>query len=111
MGGRKISSKAKKWIDRVITHEPKTISKILDDLFMLIDLDNKTPFFYTKKTQYTNGRDLIPTTRELQYYLRRKYESVVLKNTYTPVLALHNNNKVRHYFRKEEQLWKKEQLQ
>tara|TARA_R110002020_G_scaffold370389_1_gene582048 strand:- start:300 stop:608 length:309 start_codon:yes stop_codon:yes gene_type:complete len=102
MGGRKISSKAKKWIDRVITHEPKTISKILDDLFMLIDLDNKTPFLYTKKTGYTGGRDLIPTTRELQSYLSRKYESIAIKNTYNPVFALHNNKKVKHYFRKEE---------
>ena len=100
--GKRLSSKSKIWIDRVITHEPKTISKILDDLFNLIQLDSKTPFCYTKNTRYSGGRELIPTTRELQYYLSRKYECIALRNTYNPVVALHNNNIVRHYFRKEE---------
>jgi len=96
--GKKLNSKSKIWVDMVITHEPKTISKILDDLYTLINVYNRT---VCKTKGYMTGR-FIPTTTELQYYLSKKYESVVLKNPSNPVVALHNNNKVRHYFRKEE---------
>ncbi len=93
-----MSNRAKKWIDDVITHEPKTVSKIIDDIYSLMGAYN----LKNRKQGYRTGSRILPTTTELRQYLSRNYESVVLINDYNPVLALHYRSKVRHYFRKEE---------
>tara|TARA_X000001382_G_scaffold67844_1_gene47116 strand:- start:706 stop:1014 length:309 start_codon:yes stop_codon:yes gene_type:complete len=102
MGGKKISSYAKEWIDKAITHEPKPVSKIIDDIYSLMDIHNRT--MRKSDKGYRTGRHIIPTKTELQAYLSKNYESVTIKNNYNPVLALHYHSKVRHYFRKEEHL-------
>ena len=95
-----VSNKAKGWIDMVITHEPKTVSKVIDDLYSLMDIHNRTMGKSNK--DYRTGRHIIPTSAELQKYLSQNYNSVTVRTNYNPVLALHYHSKIRHYFRGEE---------
>ena len=107
--GKQINNWTKKWIDMIITNEPKTIYRIYDDLYDLLNLYNRTRRNPDKG--YRTGRHIIPTTTALKRYLSKEYESVVLQNDTNFFEYKNNIKQVRHYFRKEEQLWKKEQLQ
>lgn len=100
--GKKINAWTKKWIDMVITNEPKTIHRIYDDLYDLINLFNQTR--KNSEKGYRTGRHIIPTTTALKWYLSKEYESVVLQNDTNSIEYKNNIKKVRHYFRKEEQL-------
>lgn len=96
-----ISNRAKGWVDKAITREPKSVSKIIDDLYNLMDIHNRT--MRESNKDYRTGRHIIPTSAELQKYLSQNYDSVTVRTNYTLFRTIHYS-KIKHYFRKEEHL-------
>ena len=98
--GRQPNKWAKKWIDEVITNEPKSVYRIYDDLYDLLESKNRI------EKRVRTGR-FIPNKTSLKWYLDKNYGYVTLKIIMNSSLHRngndwHDNKQVRHYFRGEE---------
>tara|TARA_B100000161_G_scaffold263958_1_gene236249 strand:+ start:2446 stop:2715 length:270 start_codon:yes stop_codon:yes gene_type:complete len=83
--GKRMNVFVKRYLEEIITSEPKAINTILDDLFIYLD-----------KNQYRNQFKRIPTRGELIKYLTSNYDKVELSmSTGKPV----KSNGIVHYFR------------
>lgn len=79
----------KNWLEEIMTSEPKTVNKILDDMYIFLD-----------KQEHENVFKRIPTRGELISFLNANYSKIRLsKITGKPVKGYANSTL---YFFKEE---------
>tara|TARA_R100000353_G_scaffold9216_2_gene10552 strand:+ start:531 stop:806 length:276 start_codon:yes stop_codon:yes gene_type:complete len=91
MKRKKMNVFVKRWLEEIITSEPKTVNTILDDLYIYLNKREHKGVCFKR----------IPTTGELISFLDNNYSKVRLSNfTGKPVKGT-GNSKV-HFFKEEE---------
>ena len=85
-----MSNWSKEKLHRIVTLEPRPAQAILDDL---LDLAKERPTATTLA--------LIPTKRELQYYLSKNYSKVYISNLTNKPTKQNRPTSTVHYFKEE----------
>ena len=98
---RRRSDKAIELVDGLMSDKkPRTEREILDDLWT--EVERKREEAKETGVPYAIGSILIPTTRELRYYLSNdaKYESAVYDNITGKITGIKRGGGLPHYKRK-----------
>jgi len=88
--GKRMNVFVKKWLEEIMTSEPKPVNTILDDMYIFLD-----------KQGHRNVFKRIPTRGELISFLDANYSKVRLSNFTGKPVKGYGNSTV-HFFKEEE---------
>ena len=95
--GRSTSKYAIELIEKVMDSEPRTLNEILDKIFD--ELENKRKALPKYQQNRVTGHSVIPTRRELKFYLGKNYNSGLFDKYNNRQVSSKTKNSERRYWK------------